>query len=101
MAAITIHGRTREDFYTGQARYELITEVKRLPESLSLSNGDIGTQKLWISSQNRGGCCYDWFELFEGKPWLFQQIAHFANTGELLRRLRSVRFMEVVLRASR
>ena len=61
VAAITIHGRTREDFYTGQARYELITQVKRLPKSLSLSMAiSIAHKSFGYPSQNRGRCCYDW-----------------------------------------
>ncbi|MPY07455.1 tRNA dihydrouridine synthase DusB [Moraxella catarrhalis] len=99
VAAITIHGRTREDFYTGQARYELITQVKKAAKIPIIVNGDIDSPQKALDIQAKTGADAVMIgRAAQGKPWLFQQIAHFANTGELLASPTVAEIHEVVLR---
>ena len=99
VAAITIHGRTREDFYTGQARYELITQVKKAAKIPIIVNGDIDRPQKALDIQAKTGADAVMIgRAAQGKPWLFQQIAHFANTGELLASPTVGEIHEVVLR---
>ena len=87
VAALAIHGRTREQLYTGKADWTLIGEVKNNPKIKIpiIGNGDInsaakakklldetGVNALMIG---RGAI---------GRPWLFNEVKHFLETGELL-----------------
>ncbi len=85
IAAIAIHGRTREDFYTGQARYELIKQVKDSLTIPVIVNGDIDSpQKALDVWQQTGADAVMIGRAAQGRPWLFRDIAHFAKTGEEL-----------------
>ncbi len=85
IAAIAIHGRTREDFYTGQARYELIKQVKDSLAIPVIVNGDIDSpQKALDVWQQTGADAVMIGRAAQGRPWLFRDIAHFAETGEEL-----------------
>ncbi|MDO4441148.1 MAG: tRNA dihydrouridine synthase DusB [Moraxella sp.] len=85
VAAIAIHGRTREDFYTGQARYELIKQVK---ENLSIPvivNGDIDSpQKAKAVHEMTGADAVMIGRAAQGNPWIFRDIHHYLDIGELL-----------------
>lgn len=84
VAAIAIHGRTREDFYTGQARYELIKEVKNNLKIPVIVNGDIDSPKKALDVWRQTGADAVMIgRAAQGRPWLFRDIAHFAKTGEM------------------
>lgn len=85
ISALTIHGRTREDFYTGQARYELIKEVKQNAKIPVIVNGDIDSpQKAkWVQEYTRADAVMIG-RAGQGRPWIFRDIAHYLDTGELL-----------------
>ena len=84
VAAIAIHGRTREDFYTGQARYELIKEVKNNLKIPVIVNGDIDSPKKALDVWRQTGADAVMIgRAAQGRPWLFRDIAYFANTGEM------------------
>lgn len=85
IAAIAIHGRTREDFYTGQARYDLIRQVKQSISIPVIVNGDIDSPKKAVAVQQATGADAVMIgRAAQGRPWLFRDIAHYAKTGELL-----------------
>lgn len=85
IAAIAIHGRTREDMYTGQARYELIREVKNSINIPVIANGDIDSPQKALVVQRLTGCDAVMIGRgAQGQPWLFRDIAHYLQTGELL-----------------
>ena len=85
IAAIAIHGRTREDKYGGKARYELIKEVKQLVNIPVIANGDIDSPHKAIEVFNQTGCDAIMIgRAAQGQPWLFRDIAHYLQTGEIL-----------------
>jgi nifR3 family TIM-barrel protein len=83
--AIAVHGRTRAQFYAGQANWEKIAEVKRAVSIPVIANGDVRT-------------CADLKKIMEvtgadgvmigrgaqGNPWIFQRLTHYLATGEEL-----------------
>ncbi|OOS07704.1 tRNA-U20-dihydrouridine synthase [Moraxella cuniculi DSM 21768] len=84
VAAIAIHGRTREDFYTGQARYELIREVKQSVKIPVIVNGDIDSPQKALQVQAMTGADAVMIgRAAQGKPWLFRDIAYYAQSGKI------------------
>lgn len=85
IAAIAIHGRTREDFYTGEARYDLIKQVKQQVKIPVIVNGDIDSpQKAKAVYELTGADAIMIGRVAQGKPWIFRDIHHYLQTGELL-----------------
>lgn len=85
IAAIAIHGRTREDFYTGEARYDLIKQVKQQVKIPVIVNGDIDSpQKAKAVYKLTGADAIMIGRAAQGKPWIFRDIHHYLQTGELL-----------------
>ncbi|MGB5599808.1 MAG: tRNA dihydrouridine synthase DusB [Thiothrix litoralis] len=85
IAALAIHGRTREQMYTGQARYELIREVKRNANIPIIANGDIDSpQKAKIVLDATGADAVMIGRAAQGRPWIFREMSHYLQTGELL-----------------
>lgn len=85
IAAIAIHGRTREDMYTGEARYELIREVKESISIPVIANGDIDSAQKAQRVYDLTGCDAVMIgRAAQGQPWLFRDIGHFLHTGESL-----------------
>ncbi len=85
IAAIAIHGRTREDFYTGEARYDLIKQVKQQVKIPVIVNGDINSpQKAKAVYELTGADAIMIGRAAQGKPWIFRDIHHYLQTGELL-----------------
>lgn len=85
IAALAIHGRTREDFYTGEAEFESIAEVRAHVSLPLIANGDITTPEraLWVL-QKTGADAVMIGRGAQGKPWIFQEILHFLQHGEKL-----------------
>ena len=83
--ALTIHGRTRAQMYTGQADWTLIGEVKKNPRMHIpvIGNGD-------ITSPERAKECFDLYGVDAimigrgsfGRPWIFEEVKHYLGTGE-------------------
>ena len=85
IAALAIHGRTREQMYTGIARYELIAEVKRQLKIPVIANGDIDSpQKAKQVLARTGVDALMIGRAAQGRPWIFRDISHYLATGELL-----------------
>ena len=83
--ALTIHGRTRSQMYTGEADWTLIGEVKNNPRIKIpiIGNGDVTTPQ-------RAKECFDRYGVDAvmvgratfGRPWIFKEIRHYLDTGE-------------------
>ena len=98
--ALTIHGRTRAQMYTGEADWTLIGAVKNNPHMRIpiIGNGD-------ITSPQRAQECFDRYGVDAimigrasfGRPWIFKEVKHYLTTGEELPPL-SFKWRMVVLR---
>lgn len=98
IAAIAIHGRTREDFYTGEARYDLIKQVKQQVKIPVIVNGDINSpQKAKAVYELTGADAIMIGRAAQGKPWIFRDIHHYLQTGELLASPSISELREIVL----
>ena len=85
--ALTIHGRTRSQMYTGEADWTLIGEVKNNPRMHIpiIGNGDItSAQKLKEYYDRYGVDGVMIGRATYGRPWIFREVKHFLRTGEVL-----------------
>lgn len=79
---VTVHGRTRQQFYTGTADWDFIAHVREAISIPLIANGDIVTEQDAAQARRRSGAdgvmigrgCY-------GRPWFLAQVAHFLRTG--------------------
>ena len=82
---MSVHGRTREDKFLGQAEYDTIGEVVQAVKIPILANGDMTTPeqvKYVLEYTGAAGAMIG--RGANGRPWLFKQIAHYLQTGVLL-----------------
>ena len=85
VAAVAVHGRTREQFYSGKADWDIIRQVKEAVQTPVIGNGDIFTPQDAKRMLEETGC--DGLMIARGargNPWIFRRIAHYLDTGELL-----------------
>lgn len=83
--AITIHGRTRAQYYSGTADWDIIEEIKNTVKIPVIGNGDIVTIEDAINIRKKTGC--DAIMIgrgAQGNPWIFNRINHYMKTGEIL-----------------
>ncbi|WP_264754064.1 tRNA dihydrouridine synthase DusB [Acinetobacter venetianus] len=85
IAALALHGRTREDMYLNTARYELIKQVKETIHIPLIANGDIDSpEKAKYVLDYTGADAIMIGRAAQGRPWIFREIAHYLKTGEHL-----------------
>ncbi|KVD26207.1 tRNA dihydrouridine synthase DusB [Burkholderia ubonensis] len=85
ISMLTVHGRTRADLYRGEAEYETIAAVKAAVGIPVVANGDImSPQKAKAVLDATGADALMIGRAAQGRPWLFREIDHFLQTGELL-----------------
>ena len=82
---LTVHGRTREQGYRGQAEYETIAAVKAAVKVPVVANGDITSpEKARDVLAATGADAIMIGRAAQGRPWIFREIGHFLATGEHL-----------------
>ncbi|BBF87348.1 tRNA dihydrouridine synthase B [Aquitalea magnusonii] len=85
IAALALHGRTREDMYRGDAEYDTIRAVKASIGIPLIANGDIDTpQKAQQVLQYTGADAVMIGRAAQGRPWIFREMQHYLETGQLL-----------------
>ena len=83
IAMVAVHGRTREQGYTGHAEYDTVAAVKRALAIPVVANGDIDSpQKARAVFAATGADAIMIGRAAQGRPWIFGEIAHFLETGE-------------------
>lgn len=85
VSAVAVHGRTREQYYSGKADWEIIRQVKEAVKIPVIGNGDIWKPEDAKRMMEETGC--DGLMIARGargNPWLFSRINHYLDTGELL-----------------
>ena len=98
-AAIAVHGRTREQYYSGKADWDIIRQVKEAVKIPVIGNGDILTAEDAIRMGEETGC--DGFMIArgaQGNPWIFKQILHYFKTGEHLEKPSPEEMVAMILR---
>lgn len=85
VSAITVHGRTRSEFYLGKADWNIIKQVKQAVKIPVIGNGDIIDEETALKMFEETGV--DGIMIGRGSfgnPWIFKKIAHFLKTNEKL-----------------
>lgn len=101
-AAVAVHGRTREQYYSGQADWDIIRKVKEAVSIPVIGNGDLLTGQDVLAMKEQTGC--DGFMIgrgAQGNPWIFRQMLHFMETGEELPRPHAAEVARMLLRHAR
>ena len=85
VAAVAVHGRTREQYYSGKADWDIIRQVKEAVKIPVIGNGDIFTPQDAGRMMEETGC--DGIMVArgaKGNPWIFRRINHYLDTVEIL-----------------
>jgi tRNA-dihydrouridine synthase B len=85
IASLAVHGRTRDQHYTGHAEYDTIAAVKAALRIPVLANGDIDSpEKAAFVLRHTGADAVMIGRAAQGRPWIFREVAHYLATGEKL-----------------
>ena len=101
-AAVAVHGRTREQYYSGKADWDIIRQVKEAVSIPVIGNGDVTSAKKAIEMREYTGC--DGVMIArgaEGNPWIFKELVAYERDGVLPKRPSVDELKEMMLRHAR
>lgn len=102
VAAVAVHGRTREQYYSGKADWNIIRQVKEAVKIPVIGNGDVFSPQDAKRLVEETGC--DGIMVArgaKGNPWIFKQITTYLDTGELLPKPEAAELKAMILRHGR
>lgn len=100
--AIAVHGRTRSQYYSGKADWNIIKEVKKAVSVPIIGNGDVFTELDAKKMLEETGC--DGIMIARGargNPWIFNRINHYLEKGEILPHPAPDEFLSLILRQAK
>ena len=101
-AAVAVHGRTREQYYSGKADWDIIRQVKEAVQIPVMGNGDVNSPESAKAMMEETGCDFVMIGRgVRGNPWIFAEISHYLETGEHLPRPTHEENREMMLRHAR
>lgn len=101
-AALAVHGRTRQQYYSGTADWDTIRRVKEAITIPVIGNGDVDSPLKAEALIKQTGCDAVMIgRAVRGNPWLFRELNHYFQTGELLGRPSAEEIREMILRHAR
>ncbi len=101
-AAVAVHGRTREQYYSGKADWEIIRRVKEAVSIPVIGNGDVTSGETALAMMRQTGC--DGVMIgrgAQGNPWIFRELAEYERTGTMPERPSGETVKEAMLRHAR
>lgn len=101
-AAVTVHGRTREQYYSGQADWDIIRQVKEAVSIPVIGNGDVTDGEKALEMMRITGC--DGVMIgrgAQGNPWIFSELLEYEKTGKMPKRPEKEEICDMMLRHAR
>ena len=101
-AAVTVHGRTREQYYSGNADWDIIRQVKEAVSIPVIGNGDVTSGESAVRMRRETGC--DGVMIgrgAQGNPWIFSELLSYEKTGEMPKRPDASEIRNMMLRHAR
>ena len=101
-AAVAVHGRTREQYYSGQADWDIIRQVKEAVSIPVIGNGDVTSPQKAEELVKQTGC--DGIMIArgaQGNPWIFRELLAYEETGSIPERPGTDQIRETMLRHAR
>jgi nifR3 family TIM-barrel protein len=101
-AAVAVHGRTRERYYSGKADWDIIRQVKEAVSIPVIGNGDVVSGESALAMMRETGC--DGVMIgrgAQGNPWIFSELVEYEKTGAMPARPSNEELKDMMLRHAR